>query len=89
MVRSIRFKEMVFWPCGDGLELYCGPPDSAGECAAQDGKNGRGQPSSFLVLSQIFTQSSMHENPPLETAYCDPACNLGEGNDCIKTPGLL
>jgi hypothetical protein len=26
-------------------------------CAAQDGKNGRGQPSSFLVLSQIFTQS--------------------------------
>ncbi len=32
-------------------------------CAAQDGKNGRGQPSSFLVLSQILTQSSMHENP--------------------------
>jgi len=89
MVRSIRFKEMVFRPCGDGLELYRGRPDSAGECAAQDGKNGRGQPSSFLVLSQIFTQSSMHENPPLETAYCDPACNLGEGNDCIRTPGLL
>ncbi len=26
-------------------------------CVAQDGKNGRGQPSSFIVLSQIFTQS--------------------------------
>jgi hypothetical protein len=38
MVRSIRFKEMVFRPCGDGLELYRGRPDSAGECAAQDGK---------------------------------------------------
>jgi hypothetical protein len=64
MERSIRFKEMVFWPCRDELELYRGRSDSAGECAAQDGKNGRGQPSSFLVLSQIFTQSSMHENPP-------------------------
>jgi hypothetical protein len=48
---------LAFWSCGDGLELYRGRPDSDGECAAQDGKNGRGQPSSFLVLSQIFTQS--------------------------------
>ena len=57
-------------------------------CRARWQKNGRGQPSSSLVLSQIFTQSSMHGNPPWRACY-DPACNLGEGIDCIGTPGLL
>ena len=70
------------------LSSIVGDQTQRGSVPRKMAKNGRGQPSSFLVLSQIFTQSSMHENPPWR-AYCDPACNLGEGNDCIRKPGLL
>ncbi len=58
-------------------------------CAAQDGKNGRGQPSSFLVLSQIFTQSSMHENPPPWRQHIATRLVIWGDNERRKTPGLL
>ena len=70
------------------LSSIVGDQTQRGSVSRKMAKDGKGQPSSFLVLSQIFTQSSMHGNPPWR-AYYDPACNLGEGIDCIGTPGLL